>query len=729
MLKIKTITIRNFFSYGNQHTVFDLTNKGTTMIVGENLDDMSEGKAANGVGKTTIINAITYALYEKCVSNIKSLDNIINTTNGKDCFIVCEFDKDGVEYKVTRARGAKGDDRGKNFTEILVNGEDVTPAGRAGMINGYIEDIIGLPYELFVRIVVFSATNTPFLQLDAKSSREVIENLFGLTELTKKEGRLKEYIKDIKTKITATEASTTQKDAAYERYLSQLDSAQSRVTAWEAEHEAECHSIQTLINASNIEDLNSQVELFKELELVVAAVEDLNKEQADILTKMETASSRVDQWDNDNNKAIANHKAALEKVNSINFKQEKDAHNIIKEMQPLVSESKAEIASVNGEKTLQTKNKKVAEGEIAELEKELIHLKDATCPYCEQHLAEAEEKIEEANFKASVKQEELIIINTALMELEEKLISLNDTMQSYEDNISEAKKLITVSDLNELINLEEQSKTLDSKIKELEEGQNPHLEALNDFDENVITVLSTSIEEMTGEQERLEASISYDGNVTQLQEFIKRLEGQSTKLETLSKQENPYIDPLTELMDAPIEEPDHSELNKLIEDKDHQLFLQKLLIHKDSFVRKSLLSKNLPYLNKQLALYLNQLSLPYKVEFTPQLSASINRYGKELDFGNLSNGQAARVNLALSFAFRDVLEQIHTKINVCILDEVLDVGLDAVGVPAAAKLLKQKSREENIATYVISHREEVENTFDRKLLIQMHKNFSYLITE
>jgi DNA repair exonuclease SbcCD ATPase subunit len=95
-----------------------------------------------------------------------------------------------------------------------------------------------------------------------------------------------------------------------------------------------------------------------------------------------------------------------------------------------------------------------------------------------------------------------------------------------------------------------------------------------------------------------------------------------------------------------------------------------------------------------------------------------------MDFGNLSNGQRARVNLALSFAFRDVLQNMHDHINICMLDEVLDVGLDTIGVQAAAKMLKRKAREEKLALFIISHRDEIDSAFDRRMIVQMSGGFS-----
>ena len=75
----------------------------------------------------------------------------------------------------------------------------------------------------------------------------------------------------------------------------------------------------------------------------------------------------------------------------------------------------------------------------------------------------------------------------------------------------------------------------------------------------------------------------------------------------------------------------------------------KLLTKKDSFVRKTLLKRNLPYLNSRLQTYIEDLGLTHKVEFTSELTAKISQFGNELSFDNLLNGQKARVNIALCF--------------------------------------------------------------------------------
>jgi DNA repair exonuclease SbcCD ATPase subunit len=106
------------------------------------------------------------------------------------------------------------------------------------------------------------------------------------------------------------------------------------------------------------------------------------------------------------------------------------------------------------------------------------------------------------------------------------------------------------------------------------------------------------------------------------------------------------------------------------------------------------------------------------------MTATISQFGRVLDFGNLSAGQRARVNFALSLAFRDVLQKLHPKINVCMLDEILDTALDSIGVQSAAKLIKQKAREESLSMFVISHRDEIDHIFDDKMIIQLKDGFS-----
>ena len=200
----------------------------------------------------------------------------------------------------------------------------------------------------------------------------------------------------------------------------------------------------------------------------------------------------------------------------------------------------------------------------------------------------------------------------------------------------------------------------------------------------------------------------------------------------IQNEENPHhltLKKMKESLDELKTQDDKTEkLNELKDSLQHQEFLLKLLTKKDSFVRKNLLDRSLPFLNKRLMGYLEKLGLPHRVEFQPDMSAHISQFGTELDFGSLSSGQKARVNLALAFAFRDVLQARHGKISFCMLDECLDTGLGNVGVQLAAKMIKEIASEDNMSMFVISHRDEIANMFQNQLVVELKSGFSNITT-
>ena len=89
MIKFTYLSIRNFLSYGAEPTIIALERPGTTLILGEDLDNTSQGTGANGVGKTVVINALAYGVYDKPVSNI-SKDNLVNNINKKHMEVIVD---------------------------------------------------------------------------------------------------------------------------------------------------------------------------------------------------------------------------------------------------------------------------------------------------------------------------------------------------------------------------------------------------------------------------------------------------------------------------------------------------------------------------------------------------------------------------------------------------------------------------------------------------------------
>jgi len=185
------------------------------------------------------------------------------------------------------------------------------------------------------------------------------------------------------------------------------------------------------------------------------------------------------------------------------------------------------------------------------------------------------------------------------------------------------------------------------------------------------------------------------------------VDGLITKIDEKSKEENPYTEQITEMENQALQEISFDKINELTKVHDHQKFLLDLLTSKDSFVRKKIIDQNLSYLNARLTHYLDKIGLPHQVVFLNDLSVQITELGRELDFDNLSRGERNRLILGLSFAFRDVWESLYSPINTLFIDELIDSGMDSIGVENSMAILKDMSRNRNKSVWLVSHREEL----------------------
>lgn len=180
-----------------------------------------------------------------------------------------------------------------------------------------------------------------------------------------------------------------------------------------------------------------------------------------------------------------------------------------------------------------------------------------------------------------------------------------------------------------------------------------------------------------------------------------------TKIDEKNKEENPYTDQIGEMESQALQTISFDKINEYSRLVDHQKFLLDLLTSKDSFVRKKIIDQNLSYLNARLTHYLDKIGLPHQVIFLNDLSVEITELGRELDFDNLSRGERNRLILGLSFAFRDVWESLYSPINTLFIDELIDSGLDSIGVENSMAILKDMSRNRNKSVWLVSHREEL----------------------
>ncbi|MNV30334.1 hypothetical protein D3C71_1215980 [compost metagenome] len=125
---------------------------------------------------------------------------------------------------------------------------------------------------------------------------------------------------------------------------------------------------------------------------------------------------------------------------------------------------------------------------------------------------------------------------------------------------------------------------------------------------------------------------------------------------------------------------------------------------------------------------MTKLQLPHEVEFKSDLSVEITQLGKDFDFEQLSNGEANRLILSLAWAFRDVWESMNHKLNLMIIDELVDSGMDGSGTDSALEILKEMCRVNGKNIFLISHKDGLETRVDRVAIVQKENNFTTYVS-
>jgi DNA repair exonuclease SbcCD ATPase subunit len=215
----------------------------------------------------------------------------------------------------------------------------------------------------------------------------------------------------------------------------------------------------------------------------------------------------------------------------------------------------------------------------------------------------------------------------------------------------------------------------------------------------------------------------YD-NIEQALNHKSTLDNVYRDLSIKNDEDNPYSDQIEELKSTALQDITWDTINDLSRIKDHQEFLYKLLTNKDSFVRKRIIDQNLAFLNQRLTYYLDKIGLPHIVEFQNDLSVIITQLGQDLDFDNLSRGERNRLILSMSWAFRDVWENLYDNINLLFIDELVDSGMDSSGVESSIAVLKKMTRERDKNVFLISHRDDLVSRVNQVLKVIKENGFT-----
>jgi len=269
MIKVKNLTVKNFLSIGNATQALDFDRKDLTLVLGENLDlGGDDAGARNGVGKTSIINALSYSLYGQALTNIRK-DNLINKSNGKNMLVTIEFEVAGVKYRVERGRKPSVMKYFIGDVEQAVKddgiAQDNSAQGDSRETQQELERIIGMSHDMFKHVVALNTYTEPFLALRANDQRVIIEQLLGITLLSERAEKLKELAKTTKDDIIQEEFRIKAVQDANKKIEIQIASLQQRQKLWGNKQLDDCAAFQESIVGLEHIDITSEIQAHREL--------------------------------------------------------------------------------------------------------------------------------------------------------------------------------------------------------------------------------------------------------------------------------------------------------------------------------------------------------------------------------------------------------------------------------------------------------------------------------
>ena len=678
---LKNITLKNFLSIGAVTQAVNFDSKELTLILGENLDLGGDG-ARNGTGKTTLIQGLTYALFGSPINQIRK-DNLINRTNGKAMLVTLEFSANGIEYKIERGRRP-------NLLKFYVNSdlqETIDDAqGENKETQQQIERAIGMTPDMFKHIVALNTYSAPFLSLPGGDQRKIIEQLLGITLLSEKADLIKDKIRLNKDAILQEEFKVKAVEEANKRVQEQIDSLKRRQVLWQKQHDEALSKL--VADYDELSKIDIEAELQAHKDLVIYNDLKRKQEQYDAILARQIA------WQQKRDNDIATLQTEYDTLSHIDIDVELQAHKDLADY----NVKKIELDNLNKNIASLEATVKKEQATVSKLQEEIKTLEENKCYACGQdfHDENHTNVINNKRDLLAISEGDLAQTQNDLEKNKNSLYVLGDKPTTHYKTEAEA-----IKHSSELERIQQQ---IDNKKNE----EDPYAEQL--LENPSVTVGDMPVTIYDTEAEAVEHKT-----------IVANLE---TTIANKIAETDPYGEQIVDMEKQALQEINFDKINELTKIGDHYKFLQDLLTSKDSFVRKKIIDQNLSYLNSRLTNYLDKIGLPHTVVFKNDLSVEITELGRELDFDNLSRGERNRLILGLSFAFRDVWENLYYPINTIFIDELIDSGMDTVGVENSMAILKDMARRRNKSIWLVSHREELAGRVPQVLKVVKENGFT-----
>ena len=719
MKYIKSVSIKNFFSYGPQETVIDLSGNGITNISG-----------VNGVGKSTIIEAMLFALYGK--TRQEKVADVVNRSVGKDCKVSVEFVGDDDEvYKVLRYR-AHTTHKDKVY---LFKGDKDISSKNASDTNEQIIDYFGMPYVAFVNSTVFSTEfYSNFFAANNTDRLNIFENILSLKEISYFYEEVKKIIKEIEeseieSKMKYTE-SNTKVESAQENLDTYNKQAKEKLLQLKSEKEDAQRAIEEakvalkelgaidvtaekakLSNTTLNEEYEKQINEKKKLHDELNAFNTFPEEESELLVKYGDFDF------NDNKKKEEKYKSDLETIRT---------------RESGIDKSKLQLdSSMEKIRTLKSQ-KESSEKDLEKQKKDLEKVKDAICPYCGNKM-DAEETAKKREIIDKKIKELEGDIEDFEKQLKEEKVNLTEFKDTYDTLLADVNLIRENLDKNFVANSDLIKEKYLNALKHKTEFDKTYEENCKKQKELLI-----EIDELKEKKSKLEISKYTESYLNSIEEEIKKQEDIIAKSNTTiasvnaavkSTYDKDYVEKIKSDIESLKEKAVFAkeQLEVIEDDKKHYEYLKECCSNKSNGFKKFFIGEMIPVFNEKINQYLPFFFNNKKIEvsFDKDLVETIKCDGQKITYASLSCGQKTRMEIAAAFALFGLSRVFFSnQSGLLIVDELLDRGLDEFGIKASLSILEGFAQDSKV--YVISHNKTVTENITDVIEVKADENgFSY----
>lgn len=613
MIIFKELTFKNLLSFGEQPVVIDFRTSQTTLVTGE-----------NGVGKSTFLDALCLALYNKPFRKITRVQ-IPNSINKNKTLITLTFETNGREYEIKR--GIK-----PNVFEIYEDGKQLEQTGSANDFQAHLEkNILQMNYTAFTQIVLLGKTSyVPFMRLPLGNRRALIEDLLGLNVFAWMN-------KVLKSKVSGIKEALQENDAAIETCKVRTESQERHVETFE---ENKQQTINRIIG--QIEDLQEAVQNKKDAiparkQLVEAKEKIVDEKVKDVDTEIKKREDAEKEYE----RVVAAREAI----------PDPDSDDDIKKQVKALQKRR------DGLRDMRVKFRIKSET----LEKDANFLRDnEDCPVCRQHI--------EPGFRAehvAKKTGKIQEIDKAGEKVKADVISIGDSLEKL------------ANDLEEVHQQHQRIVEADSLVKDARRMLSTHDRMIQHANEAEVTArqaVKDAEKFVTAGQADIEDAVSM---VTRAQKQLMEAEAleldaaEKTKLKKYKTMQTKLEKKRAELVETSAY---YTAIAGMLKDSG----IKTQIIKKYLPVLNGLMNK---FLN-QMGFF---IGFEFDEEFNETIGST---HRDKFTYESFSEGQKLRIDLAIMLTWREIAKMKSSlNTNLLIMDEVFDSSLDQSGVDAFVDII------------------------------------------